>query len=66
MTKQTEIINFKKGDILNVNITGESEVVEVISTMKIGLSKFDFIILKRNIGAPYNITVSRLLKSIIK
>jgi hypothetical protein len=67
--KPIDVKKLKRGDKLKINLKlgNGTETVEVMSKMKAGISKFDFITLKPvgRAGAPYTITLSRLEKSLV-
>ena len=63
-TKKVDVTKLKKGDKIVIDMGQGKETVEVLSNFKAGVSKFDFISLKRKGGAPYTITLSRLEKAI--
>lgn len=65
VNKKMDVTKLKRGDKLTINLGQGKENVEVMSNFKAGLSKFDFITLKRKAGAPYTITLSRLEKAIV-
>jgi len=66
--KPIDVTKLKRGDKIKINLKlgRGTETVEVASKMKAGISKFDFITLKRKVGAPYTITLSRLAKALVQ
>ena len=64
--KKVDVTKLKKGDEIVIDMGQGKETVKVISNFKAGISKFDFVSLKRKGGgAPYTITLSRLEKAIV-
>jgi len=63
--KKVDVTKLKKGDEIDIDMGQGKETVKVISNFKAGISKFDFVSLKRKAGAPYTITLSRLEKAIV-
>ena len=62
--KKIDITKLKKGDKIKIDMGNGEEQVIVMSNFKAGVSKFDFVSLKRKTGAPYTITLSKLEKVI--
>jgi len=56
----------KKGDIVKVDMGDGPEEVTVLSNIKAGISKFEFIQLGRSKGSPYTIPMSKFNKVLIE
>jgi len=57
---------FKKGDKLTIDMGDGPEEVTVMDDFDAGISRIKFISLKRKAGAPYTITVGRLMDALVE
>ena len=61
-----EKTSFKKGDKLTIDMGDGPEEVTVMGDIDAGISRIKFVSLKRKAGAPYTITVSRLMDALVE
>ena len=61
------IVTLKKGQTIKINMFGnEVETVEIMDIFNISkVGEFNFITLKRQKGAPYTVSITRLKKIIV-
>ena len=58
--------SFKKGDKLTIDMGDGPEEVTVMGDIDAGISRIKFVSLKRKAGAPYTITVNRLMNALVE
>jgi hypothetical protein len=57
---------YKKGDKLTIDMGNVPEEVTILSNIKAGLGRYDFISLGRSKGAPYTLSLGKLEKVLVK